>query len=66
MLKIGPMMLLFLIFMVLRLTDQIAWSWWWVTLPLWGGFLAGAVGVLIWLVVSDSPAARLARLRCRK
>ena len=64
--KIGPMMLLFLIFMVLKLTDQIAWSWWWVTCPLWGGFLAGTVGVLIWIAFSDSPAAMLARLRCRK
>ena len=26
---------LFLIFLVLKLTDTIAWSWWWVTAPLW-------------------------------
>jgi len=26
---------LFLIFLVLKLTDQIDWSWWWVTSPLW-------------------------------
>lgn len=26
---------LFLIFMILKLTGQITWSWWWVTAPLW-------------------------------
>ena len=31
----GLGMILFLIFMVLKLTDNIDWSWWWVTAPLW-------------------------------
>jgi len=26
---------LFLIFMTLKLTNYIDWSWWWVTSPLW-------------------------------
>ena len=26
---------LFTIFLVLKLTNLIAWSWWWVTAPLW-------------------------------
>lgn len=26
---------LFFIFLVLKLTDTIDWSWWWVTAPLW-------------------------------
>ena len=26
---------LFLIFMILKLTNVIDWSWWWVTAPLW-------------------------------
>ena len=30
--------LLFLVFLVLKLTKVIAWSWWWVTAPLWLGF----------------------------
>jgi len=29
---------LFLIFLILKLTGNITWSWWWVTAPLWGGF----------------------------
>ena len=32
---IGIGMILFLIFMVLKLTGNITWSWWWVTAPLW-------------------------------
>lgn len=27
--------ILFLIFLVLKLTGVIGWSWWWVTAPLW-------------------------------
>lgn len=26
---------LFLVFLTLKLTNQINWSWWWVTSPLW-------------------------------
>jgi hypothetical protein len=29
--------LLFIVFLVLKLTGKIAWSWWWVTCPLWAG-----------------------------
>lgn len=32
---IGIGMVLFLIFMTLKLTGNITWSWWWVTAPLW-------------------------------
>ena len=30
---------LFIIFLILKLTNVIDWSWWWVTAPLWGGIL---------------------------
>ena len=32
---------LFIIFLILKLTNTIDWSWWWVTSPLWipAGFL---------------------------
>ena len=26
---------LFIVFLVLKLTNNIDWSWWWVTAPLW-------------------------------
>ena len=32
---IGIGTILFLIFLVLKLTNYIDWSWWWVTAPLW-------------------------------
>jgi len=52
--QIGPggPMLLFLVFLVLKLTDVIAWSWWWVTAPLWGG-AAIVLGIaLVFLVIA--------------
>lgn len=32
---IGMPAILFLIFLVLKLTGHIDWSWWWITSPLW-------------------------------
>jgi hypothetical protein len=32
---IGVLGTLFLVFLVLKLTGNIDWSWWWVTSPLW-------------------------------
>lgn len=46
--QIGFMGALTLLFIALKLTGVIAWSWWWVTLPLWGGLaLILSVFVLI-------------------
>lgn len=39
--------LMFLIFMTLKLTGFINWSWWWVTMPLWGGFALIFILILI-------------------
>ena len=35
---VGFLGLLFLLFLGLKLGKIIDWSWWWVTMPLWGGF----------------------------
>lgn len=32
---VGIGMVLFIVFLVLKLTGTIDWSWWWVTSPLW-------------------------------
>tara|TARA_B100001778_G_C18444839_1_gene564033 strand:+ start:595 stop:777 length:183 start_codon:yes stop_codon:yes gene_type:complete len=37
---------LFVVFLVLKLTGHIDWSWWWVTSPLWIG-----VAFLLLLIV---------------
>ena len=42
--------ILFLIFLVLKLTNYINWSWWWVTSPLWIPLvIIGIIGIgAIW------------------
>ena len=40
---LGIGMILFIVFLVLKLTNVINWSWWWVTSPLWIPFVAAAV-----------------------
>ena len=49
---IGIGTVLFIVFLVLKLTDTIDWSWWWVTSPLWipvalGIVILGVVGMLM-------------------
>jgi len=44
---LGVGTILFLIFMVLKLTNYIDWSWWWVTAPLWIPIvIIGIVGLI--------------------
>jgi hypothetical protein len=44
--------LLFLVFLVLKLTHVIDWSWWWVTAPLWIGAILSIiiVGGAFWII----------------
>lgn len=39
--------LLFLVFLVLKLTHVISWSWWWITAPLWIPVVLAIVIILI-------------------
>jgi hypothetical protein len=39
---------LFVVFLVLKLTHNIDWSWWWVTAPLW---IPAILGVSVFVVV---------------
>lgn len=34
-------------FIILKLTGYIDWSWWWVTIPFWGGFALALVCIVI-------------------
>jgi membrane protein YdbS with pleckstrin-like domain len=47
----GLSMIVFLIFMTLKLMEEITWSWWWVTSPLWIPYALVAVRVVVLLVV---------------
>jgi hypothetical protein len=52
---IGFTGLLTILFIALKLTHVIDWSWWWVLSPLWIG---GLIGVLILLVVIAIAVAK--------
>lgn len=39
---------LFIVFLVLKLTHVIDWSWWWVTAPLWIPFCIVILSVILW------------------
>ena len=45
--KLGFLSTLTLIFITLKLTSVIAWSWWWVLSPLWLPF---AAVIFLWVV----------------
>jgi len=47
--------LLGVLFVALKLTGHITWSWWWVTLPFWGGLglvlaiiIIGIIGIVLY------------------
>jgi len=42
--------ILFIVFLVLKLTGNIDWSWWWVTSPLWIPVAAALAIIVIALV----------------
>ena len=47
--KIGPLTLLCLIFIALKLSGHIAWSWWRVMAPIWIPFcVVGALGIVVY------------------
>ena len=59
--KIGFLGMLTLIFITLKLTNYIAWSWVWVLAPIWGGFLLGLVMFVIIAVIAtygNTPSRR--------
>lgn len=59
---IGVLGLLGVAFVVLKLTHVINWSWWWVTLPFWGGlalFLAVMLVILFGLALKEARRSSL-------
>lgn len=44
--------LLAIVFIVLKLTKVITWSWWWVLSPLWIPLAVGLVLIIIWLILT--------------
>ena len=54
---------LFLVFLVLKLTNTITWSWWFVTMPLWIGplLIIGTFFVIFMFGIILSVIANLLR-----
>lgn len=48
---LGVFSVLGIIFVVLKLVGVIDWSWWWVTLPFWGGLALILSVVIIYMLV---------------
>ena len=48
--RISFFTLLGLLFIGLKLGNVITWSWWWVTLPLWGG-IALIISIVFILII---------------
>jgi len=55
---IGVLGLLGVCFVVLKLLGKIDWSWWWVTLPFWGGFVILILFLLFVAVAALSSTGR--------
>lgn len=49
---IGLGTILFIIFLILKLTNNIDWSWWWVTSPLWIPLGFGVLFLIIIMIVN--------------
>ncbi len=49
---IGIFGLLGVLFVGLKLTGFIDWSWWWVTAPFWGGFVLLMAIVVIFTILT--------------
>ncbi len=61
--------IVFVVFLVLKLTGTIDWSWWWVTAPLWGPLalvliVISMIGISL-MIKADKQAARSWRRRSR-
>lgn len=42
----------FIVFLILKLTDVIDWSWWWVTSPLWLPIVFGLALIFVVLMIA--------------
>ena len=57
---IGTTTVLFIVFLVLKLTETIDWSWWWVTAPVWIPIaFVLALLLIVGLVLSIGHVAKL-------
>lgn len=48
-----------IVFVVLKLTGVISWSWWWVFSPIWIDLLLGGILILIAVTINHAEERRL-------
>ena len=65
---VGFFGLLTVLFIGLKLTGHVSWSWWWVLSPLWGSFLLGLILLTIILacVALTGPFSSVSTRRRRR
>jgi hypothetical protein len=57
----------FIVFLVLKLTHNIDWSWWWVTSPLWiPAVLVSVIVLIAGISVGVKEARQEARIKKRR
>ena len=56
----GLSTVVFIVFLILKLTNTIDWSWWWVTSPLW--ITAGFVIIVLLIILLIAIFAAIAKL----
>ena len=49
---IGFVSLLTIVFITLKLTKNIDWSWWWILSPLWIGFVVMIIVLLLGVILA--------------
>ena len=57
---VGLTTVLFIVFLVLKLTDNITWSWWWVFAPYW---ITGGLALICYGVIGLAALPRIVRIR---
>ena len=45
--------ILFIVFLILKLINVIDWSWWWITSPLWIGAILAIIALIIFLITAN-------------
>lgn len=63
---INILSILGVVFVILKLTGYITWSWWWITAPFWGGFVVVFVLVIFLYLLKDRQGANLIMPETRK
>ena len=48
----SPLFMIFIVFLVLKLTNTVPWSWWLITLPLWIGVPIFFIFLVIILIIA--------------